>query len=347
MKKEFFKPVPFINRIEEQKYINDYLTDTPTSILFLYWPKSTWKTTLIDKVINELDQKKYAVNYLDMRRVLITNFNDFKNIFFPEDLKWKIKEIVSWIKMNAWFFGWDIDDEKMIKTNIFAVMKQKLIKANESWLKPVIIIDEFQYLKNIIIDKENNLLLVEELFKFFIALTKVTHLAHIICLTSDSYYIEELYNHAKLKNTSKYFLIDHIQKKDVEYWLWDLEKLEKEIVEYFWENLWGSVWEIWQCLMDYKNTWEYKKWVEKLIKDEYAKITEFWKDKLNEEEKIIFDRISLEIAKKWKYIIPREENLKNLIKKLVDIDVWFYNSLEQKLTANSQTTRKAFEKMFL
>jgi hypothetical protein len=42
---------------------------------------------LIEKIIKELEQKKYAVNYLDMRGVLITNFNDFKNIFFPEDVK--------------------------------------------------------------------------------------------------------------------------------------------------------------------------------------------------------------------------------------------------------------------
>jgi len=102
-----------------------------------------------------------------------------------------------------------------MKTNIFALMEQKLKKARENGIKPVIILDEFQYLKNIIIDKENNLLLSEELFKFFIALTKVNHLAHVICATSDSYYIEELYNHAKLKNTSDYFLVDHLDKKDI------------------------------------------------------------------------------------------------------------------------------------
>lgn len=345
-KKEFFTEVPFINRIAETEYINNYLADAPSSILFLYWPKSTGKTTLIEKIINELDQKKYAIQYINMRWVLLTNFNDFKNIFFPEDLKGRVKEIVSWIKINVWFFGWDVDDEKMIKTNIFEVMETKLKKANEKWLKPIIILDEFQYLKNIIIDKENNLLLVEELFKFFIRLTKEKHLAHIICATSDSYYIEELYSHAKLKNTSKYYLIDHLEKKDVEYWLWEKEKLDNEIVEYFWDNLWGSVWEIWQCFLDYKNTWNYKDWVEKLIKDEYAKSLEFWKYKLNVEEKDIFKRIVKEIAIKWEYIIPLEENIIDLIKKLVDIDVWFYNSIEQKITANSKTIEKAFEKMF-
>ncbi len=344
-KKYFDKYPPFINRVAEQEYINNYLWNSPSNILFVYWPKSTWKTTLIEKVIKELDQKKYAVNYLDMRRILITNFNDFKNIFFPEDLKWKVKEIVSWIKVDFGFFGWDLDDEKAIKTNIFWVMFDKLKKANEKWIKPVIILDEFQYLKNIIIDKENNLLLVEELFKFFIALTKVNHLAHIICLTSDSYYIEELYNHAKLKNTSDYYLVEHLEKKDVEYWLKEIEWLEDKIVKYFWDNLGWSVWEIWQCLLSYRNTLNYKIWVEKLIGDEYAKSLEFWKYELTKKEQKIFDKVIKQIAKKWEYIIPKEENIIDLVKKLVDIDIWFYESRKQRITANSKTTKKGFEKL--
>jgi hypothetical protein len=30
---------------------------------------------------------------------------------------------------------------------------------------------------------------------------------------------------------------------------------------------------------------------------------------------------------------------------LVDIDIWFYESRKQRVTANSKTTKKAFEKM--
>jgi len=344
IKKLFPKYPPFINRIHESKYLNDYLKDAPTNILFVYWPKSTGKTTLINKVINELPQKDYAIQYIDMRWVLIRDFNDFKNIFFPEDLKGKVREIVSGIKFDVWFFGWDIDDEKLMKTNIFALMTEKLKKANEKGIKPIIILDEFQYLKNIIIDKENNLLLSEELFKFFIKLTKVNHLAHIICATSDSYYIEELYNHAKLKNTSKYFLVDHLDKKDIIGWLQD-ENFEEKVIEYFWEHLWGSVWEIWQCIMDYKNTGDYKTSIQTLIDDEYAKIIDFYKYDLQEDYRELFDTISKKIAKDGEYIIEKKEIIPfELIKKTVDLDIWFFDARKQRLTANSQTTRKAFER---
>jgi len=350
-KKLFPKYPPFINRVAETKYLNDYLNNIPTSMLFVYWPKSTGKTTLITKVLNELPQDKYAVQYISMRSVLIRDFNDFKNLFFSRDLKWKVKEIVSWIKFNFWIFGWDIDDEKLIKENVFWVMEEKLKKANEKWIKPVIIIDEFQYLKDIIIEKDirqwdkPNLLLVEELWKFFIELTKVKHLAHVICLTSDSYYIEELYTHTKLKNTSKYYLVDHLEKKDIVWWL-ESEDFTPEVIEYFWENLGWSVWEIWQALLDYKNTWEYKPSIETMIDDEDAKIFD-----LIENKKIIiwedlqeFLRISKLIARDWEYIAKTWESLFNLLKVLVDYDIWFYDARKKRITANSQTVRKAFER---
>jgi len=346
MTKELFpKYPPFINRIAETKYLNDYLKNVPTAIQFIYWPKSTWKTTLITKVINELPQEQYAIQYINMREVLIRDFTDFKNLFFSESLKWKVKEIVSWIKFNFWIFGWDIDDEKLIKENIFGVMQEKLKKANKKWIRPVIIIDEFQYLKNIIIDKENNLLLVEELWKFFIALTKQNHLAHVICLTSDSYYIEELYSHTKLKNTSYYYLVDHLEKKDIVNWL-KSEDFTDEVIEYFWENLWGSVWEIWSAIMSYKNTWDYKIWIETAIDDEYAKIFDLIENRkfFIWEELKKFIEISKIIANNWEYITKTWDNLFELIKKTVDLDVWFYDARKQRITANSQTVRKAFER---
>ena len=234
----------------------------------------------------------------------------------------------------------------MLQTNIFAVMIAKLKQANEKWIKPVIIIDEFQYLKNIIIDKEDNLTLVEELWKFFIAMTKVQHLAHVVCLTSDSYYVEELYSHAKLKNTSKYYLVDHLSEKDIQYWLWEKEWLSDEIVKYFRENLGGSVREIRQALVDYKNTWDYQKPIQIMIQDEYAKTVELYNTTFTKEEQSLFSKISKEIAKKWEFLIPIWENYFQIIKKLVDLDIRFYDVRNQRIIANSQSVRKVFQKMF-
>jgi len=105
----------------------------------------------------------------------------------------------------------------------------------------VIILDEFQYLKNIKFDTtlpdtaDNRV--IEELFKFFISMTKQFNLCHIICLTSDSYYIEELYENAKLSNTSDFYLMEHLSKKDIFYWLEERENCPDKMVKDVWKNL--------------------------------------------------------------------------------------------------------------
>ena len=96
------------------------------------------------------------------------------------------------------------------------------------WKIPVIIFDEIQELKWIYYweDKFKKELL-REMFAFFISLTKENHLAHVICMTSESAFIEQIYNDVKLKNTSDFYFIDHLEKKDIEYWLWEEEKFTK------------------------------------------------------------------------------------------------------------------------
>jgi len=97
--------------------------------------------------------------------------------------------------------------------------------------------------------------------------------------------------------------------------------------------------------MDYKNTGDYKTSIQTLIDDEYAKIIDFYKYDLQEDYRELFDTISKKIAKDGEYIIEKKEIIPfELIKKTVDLDIWFFDARKQRLTANSQTTRKAFER---
>jgi len=49
--------------------------------------------------------------------------------------------------------------------------------------------------------------------------------------------LEELYNDTKLSNTSRFYIMEHLSKKDIFYWLEDLEKIDKKIVNKIWKNL--------------------------------------------------------------------------------------------------------------
>jgi len=355
MSEKLNNPEIFINRKAEKQYFLDYFNNVPRNILFVYWPKSTWKTTLIRKVIwEELSDKNFDINYINMRDILIQEFLDFKKLFFPENLKDNVKgffkssNIKWWIKAGIFWdfwFSWEAKDIEVIKTNFFVTVKKKILEQANKWIKTVIVLDEFQYLKDIFVDDKKEIRLINELFKFFISITKQYNLAHVVCLTSDSYYMEELYNDTKLANTSKFYLIEHLNKKDIYYWLDEKENCPRKMLKDIWENLWWSVWEIWQVLVSYKNTGDYHDELNDLLQVKYSLVAEYYREKLEEKNKKDFLEILESIVKKWEYIIPLNKNHIELIKILVDKDIWFYDTKKAKITANSKSLEIAFKRL--
>ncbi len=83
---------------------------------------------------------------------------------------------------------------------------------------PVLIVDELQVIKplqglrgrgaephrDVKIDE----LLIYKLFNFFVRLTKELHLCHIFAVTSDSLFIERVFNEAMLHGRRRYVLVD-------------------------------------------------------------------------------------------------------------------------------------------
>ena len=129
-------------------------------------------------------------------------------------------------------------------------MEIELLKLVKKGIKPVIIIDELQALDEIYLNGERRL--ITELFNFFVAMTKESHLAHIIISSSDGYFIETVYTDSKLKKTSEFFEVNYLSKEDTFGWLLNLDKHSK-IKDYvlteteaikIWEVVGGSMWEI-------------------------------------------------------------------------------------------------------
>ncbi|CAB3287910.1 protein of unknown function [Methanocaldococcus lauensis] len=75
---------------------------------------------------------------------------------------------------------------------------------------PILIIDELQKIG----DMEINGFLIYELFNFFIDLTKEKHLCHVFCLSSDSLFIEKVYDEAMLRDRVDYILVDDFDKEN-------------------------------------------------------------------------------------------------------------------------------------
>jgi AAA+ ATPase superfamily predicted ATPase len=344
MKKEY-PPVDFINRKKEQEFLLDYFRNVPRNILFLYGPKSTGKTTLIKKVLDQLDAEAFAVSYFNMRETSVLNIKDFKRIFFPEKLKEFGKTLLTGINFNLGFFSWDVDEESMLETRLFGLMMDKILKANKEGIKPVIILDEFQYLRGLGMEDKENTPLIHELFKFFIALTKQNNLAHVICLTSDSYYMEELYTDTKLTNTSDFQMIEHLSKEDIYYWLGEKEKCPSEMVDDVWDGLGGSVWEIWQVFVEYKNTGNWRRKLDDLLQIKYSYIADYYDEIVPDEWREKFLEITKGIVADGEYIISRGEKVAVLVKDLVSRDYWFYDTKTKIITANSRSIEKGMERL--
>ena len=337
--------LPFINRKKEISDLNKYLSSKPNNVLFVYGPKSTGKSTLLKKVVDSLSPKKYAVNYLDLRGVAIYNFKSFLDVFFQKSKLQKVKELISGLTLNAGFFRVGIEDNEMLEKNAFKIMEDQIRASKEKGIQPVIIIDEIQLLKNIYLNGERYLL--DEIFNLFIRLTKVTQLCHVVCATSDSYFIEQIYNLASMSKTCTYYLIDHLNKEDTYKWLKKYPKrfpTEKDIA-YVWDNLGGSPWELWMVIDDVKHGDSIDEAVEKRITDLDGKVFDFYKD-LSDEYFENFKKISLEIAKRAFFENQRGLVITDLLSKAIEKDIWFYDAARKKITANSKSLEVVFGRMF-
>jgi AAA+ ATPase superfamily predicted ATPase len=86
------KDVAFINRESQLEFLEEYISERPESILFIHGPKSSGKTTLLYRFLDEIEKtQKLDVKFLNLMEKLIANYKDFIRIFFGIDYS-KTKE---------------------------------------------------------------------------------------------------------------------------------------------------------------------------------------------------------------------------------------------------------------
>jgi len=223
---KLFRGEVFIDREEEIEFFKNYFNELPRRILFVYGPKSTGKTTLIEYVIeNELIEDKklfksnrFFIKYLNFRRKLVTNYNNFldsiiskKNLAFESKLSSEI---------NLGIFKLSSEIFEAIKEKEIDLFDALIDEFKKSKKKNVFIIDEIQTLEDIYINGNKELL--KEFLNFCVRLTKELHLSHVVILTSNTIFLNRIYNDSKLKETSIFKLINHPDEEIVKKLLVDL-----------------------------------------------------------------------------------------------------------------------------
>jgi len=147
-----------------------------------------------------------------------------------DDIKKYVKDFINWIlentdtvsKLISMYSGVPLQipapvlkleekEERRIK-NIYRYLKELFIGIREKGKVPILVLDELQMLKDISLN--GNRPLLKSFFQFLVALTKVEHLAHVFCVSSDSLFIEHVYSATDLEGRARYILVDDFEKKE-------------------------------------------------------------------------------------------------------------------------------------
>ena len=100
----------FWDREKEKKWLKHYLLTEPNAILFVYRPKSSGKTTLLMKVVEELPKDKFIYYWFDLRGKLLSSYKDLIDVFFLDEESYRELEeitekaerrIMSFFKVNV------------------------------------------------------------------------------------------------------------------------------------------------------------------------------------------------------------------------------------------------------
>ena len=350
MKIETYRGAPFIDREEEIEFFIDWFNDVPQRILFVYGPKSSGKTTLIEyiiekKLLTEKDwwiKSKYWIKYINLRRKLISTYSTFLHSFiFPEDVY--REKIETNGKFSLKFFSIKrkiLQEIERKERDLFEELMRKIEEESRGKIC-ILIIDEIQKLDEIYISNSRELL--KEFLNFCVSLTKEKHLSHVVILTSNTVFIEKIYNDAKLKKTSEFIKLDHLTKQKVKEWLM-IEGLSCNEQEMIWEYLGGCISDILKVLAK-KKRGELKTLLERERWLAYTEIVDYLaRGGFEDREKKQFKEIAKEILEKG-YFEFREDRYEYLpvIEKWAEREIFFYDPLELKITGNSRIYEKGME----
>jgi len=209
--------IEFHNREKEIEKIKRILSYRPDSIYFVYGPINSGKTELFQHLIKSLP-KEYKAFYINLRGVYVGKAEDFLTVLFDvEEKEYDFKEFVKILidylpeKVELPLVGRIPVPKNLFKKffeekgydNAFKYLESLFLSLSTKF-KPILIIDELQVIGDLKVDG----FLIYKLFNFLIHLTKELHACHVFTITSDSLFLEKVYNEALLHGRCDYLLVD-------------------------------------------------------------------------------------------------------------------------------------------
>ncbi|AIJ04861.1 ATPase [Methanocaldococcus bathoardescens] len=344
----------FFNREKEINEILSILEGEPNSIYFIYGSINSGKTTLIKHIIENKLTDDYKVFYINFRTYLISEKREFIEAIFTtkkDDFFEKIKdknEVLNLITKGAKILTGipipEIEFDKLFEEKIndaFQYLNSLLLAVKKSGKKPILIFDELQMIKDVVLNGQKYLL--KELFQFLVSLTKEQHLCHVFCLSSDSLFIEYVYNTGELEGRVKYLLVDDFDKetaiKFIDFLSENIlnKRLSDDEKELIYSYVGGKPIYIYNVIdeMRYK---ELKEILDYMLKEETSKLNMFLEILEYSKPKVEIGDEKIEINKedivsalrlfKERYEIPKKEISMPVYIYLIKKNILFLNPIE-------------------
>ena len=321
MRIEEYRGIPFLYREKEISSLIEWFNEPPQRILFVYGPKSRGK--------------------------LISSYNSFlEALIIPKDEKNKSTELSASLSLGIIMLSAKrVKEIKEKKINLFDVLLEKIEEEKKVGKIPIMIIDEIQKLRDVYIQNGNGEReLLKEFLNFCIRLTKEKHLSHVAILTSNTVFIERIYNDAKMKKTSDFMKISHLTKNEVYEWLSEGEKIKDKDIELIWEYLGGCITDIFKVINKLKhNNINLQKLLERERWLAYTEIDEYMASFNEDEEDFLIEVARKIITDGYHSIEGLKENKRKILHKWAEKEILFYDPLELKVMGNSRIYEKGMQ----
>ena len=288
-------------------------------------------------------KKDYWVRYINLRRYLISSYNSFIEAFLKPKKESKKKHEKIDARMSIGIFEIKasvLNEVKEREKDLFNALTFEIQEIAEK-KKVVLIIDEIQTLEDIYINGDRELL--KEFLNFCVSLTKELHIAHVVILSSNTIFIDRIYNDAKLKVTSRFYKINHLPYEIVKKWL--IEKgFSSSEIEFIWEYLGGSIAHIQRMIRDKHEYPTLKEYLERQKWLAYTEIVHFlnFSKKIDKKEREKFYDVCREILEKG-FFEAKDNSYIEVIEKFAEVEILFFDPLDVKIKGNSRIYEKGME----
>jgi len=158
-------------------------------------------------------------------------------------------------------------------------------------------------------------------------------------------FLEKIYNNSKLKKTSDFKLIDHLEYEVVKEWL-KIKGFSEESINLIYDYLGGCAVDIKKILDKLKYFTSLKEYLEEeaeIAENEIYLFVEQNKIEDKEYEKFLF--VIKEIVNKGYFENKRYRGYLEIISKFCKAEILFFDPIKNITTANSRIYVKAFEKI--